>query len=329
MSQADLPQIEVASLSDIGRQRSANQDRCDELTNSHGWRLLVVADGMGGHQGGETASRIAVEAIQEVFERDNPSPPELLREAFEIANRRIYEAASQNPELEGMGTTAVALLLDGTEAAWLAHVGDSRAYRLRDQILEPLTKDHSVVTRLVEEQGMTREEAQQSPNSHVLLRAVGVELEVEVDVKPVSLAPGDRFLLCSDGLWGEVPDAEIAATLRHHSPADAVRIFVAEANNRGGPDNVTVQVAALPEAPEIAMGAPEKEATSALNVPAPQANRRLIRTSVVAAIITVLLIVSLLWLLLDAQRSQSPTAPAAIGQTGPHPETPAESDTQP
>jgi protein phosphatase len=210
-------EIEVATLSDIGRQRSSNQDSCGDFTGRQGWRLFVVADGMGGHQGGATASGLAVEAIRDVLKRSQSPPIAMLHEAFEAANRRIYETASQNLALQGMGTTAVVLLLDGTEAAWVAHVGDSRAYRLRANRLEPLTKDHSVVVQLMETKGLTREEAEQSPNSHVLLRAIGVEPEVEADVKPVPLELGDRFLLCSDGLWGEVPDVEIAEVLQRHT----------------------------------------------------------------------------------------------------------------
>jgi len=328
MSNAELPQIELASLSDVGRQRSANQDSYGQFTNPQGWRLLVVADGLGGHQGGETASRIAVETIQDVFERGGASPAEVLREAFQAANRCIYETASRTLELRGMGTTGVALLLDGAEAAWVAHVGDSRAYRLRDNVLEALTKDHSAATQLVEEAGMTPQEAQESPNSHVLLRAVGVEPEVEVEVKPVSLSPGDRFLLCSDGLWGEVPDADIAEVLVHHGPEDAVHILVAEANNHGGPDNITVQVAKISGTTEPTIEVSEEDAAPAPVVLPPRRARRY-RATVTAAVLTALLIAALLWHLLNTQKVQIPwpTLPPVAAPVSPT-EAPAESDVQ-
>jgi protein phosphatase len=290
-------EIEVATLSDIGRQRSSNQDSCGDFTGPQGWRLLVVADGMGGHQGGATASSLAVEAIRDVFGRSQSPPMAMLREAFEAANRRIYETASQNLALQGMGTTAVVLLLDGTEAAWVAHVGDSRAYRLRANRLEPLTKDHSVVVQLMETKGLTREEAEQSPNSHVLLRAIGVEPEVEADVKPVPLELGDRFLLCSDGLWGEVPDVEIAEVLQRHTPADVARLLVAEANQRGGPDNITVQVAAIPPLAAESERTSEPAATQPLTVPPLRQDRWALRASVPAAILALLLIAYILWLM--------------------------------
>jgi protein phosphatase len=320
-------QIEVATLSDIGRQRSSNQDSCGDFTGRQGWRLLVVADGMGGHQGGATASGLAVETIRDVLKRSQSPPMAMLREAFEAANRRIYEKASQNLALQGMGTTAVVLLLDGTEAAWVAHVGDSRAYRLRANLLEPLTRDHSVVVQLMETKGVTREEAEKSPNSHVILRAIGVEPEVEADVKPVSLGPGDRFLLCSDGLWGEVPDGEIAEVLQRHSPADAVRLLVAEANHRGGPDNITVQVAVIPQ---VAAGTepPSTEKTAPrLPTPAPRQNRWALRASVAAAILALLLIAYILWLIIDRRIVQLGTTPAsAVGEPRSDSESPPESD---
>ena len=281
-------QIEVATLSDIGRQRSSNQD---------------------------------------VFELSRSPPMAMLHEAFAASNRRIYETASQNLALQGMGTTAVVLLLDGTEAAWVAHVGDSRAYRLQNNLLEPLTKDHSVVVQLMETKSLTREEAEQSPNSHVLLRAIGVEPEVETNVKPVSLGPGDRFLLCSDGLWGEVPDGEIAEVLQHHSPADVVRLLVAEANHRGGPDHITVQVAVIPQLAAEAERTSGGEAAQQLNAPPLRQNHWALRASVAAAILALLLIAYILWLIIDTRIVQLVTTPAsAVGEPRSGSEVPTESE---
>lgn len=240
--------IETASATDVGRRRATNQDAFGSADAESGARLLIVADGMGGHAGGATASRLAVEAVVEVFQRSSEPPDATLRRALESANARVYAESQRDPSLAGMGTTGVALAFAPDGAAWVAHVGDSRAYRLRDGELEPLTADHSLVGELLRRNMITPEEAEHHPRRHEVLRSIGVEAEVQVDVAPVDVRPGDRFLLCSDGLCGVVHDAEIAAVLAREVPEAAVRELVAAANTRGGPDNITVQIARVPPA---------------------------------------------------------------------------------
>lgn len=241
--------LEVAYLSDVGVMRSENQDSCAELQSGSGARLLVVADGMGGHRGGATASRLAIETLAQVFRNGGTAGPDLLREAFERANERVCREAANDAELSGMGTTAVALLFDPASAqTWVAHVGDSRAYRLRDGVLEQLTRDHSTVAELVARGLITEAEAAEHPRRNEILRSLGATPDVAVDIAPVELRDDDQLVLCSDGLSGVVPVDQIAAVLRRTRPQEAVRMLVESANALGGPDNVTVMIAAMPAA---------------------------------------------------------------------------------
>jgi PPM family protein phosphatase len=248
MEAFDPRHIEMASASDVGRRRATNQDAFGSADADSGARLLIVADGMGGHAGGATASRLAVEAIVEVFQRSSEPAEATLRRALETANARIHDESQRDASLAGMGTTGVALAFTPDGAAWVAHVGDSRAYRLRDGRLEALTADHSLVGELLRRNMITPEEAENHPRRHEVLRSIGVESRVQIDLAPVDVRPGDRFLLCSDGLCGVVDDAEIGAVLAREVPEAAVQQLVAEANARGGPDNITVQIARVPEA---------------------------------------------------------------------------------
>lgn len=280
--------FQVASLSDVGRTRSTNQDSCGVFEDASGRRLLVVADGMGGHQGGETASQLTVEVIGEVFRSGAGPPRDLLRDAVAAANHKVFETASASYDLHGMGTTVVALLLDGDREACVAHVGDSRCYRLRDGDLELLTADHSVRRRLIEEEGLTEEEVDQHPAAHTLERAIGADADVDVEMRPMSVAPGDAFLLCSDGLWGLVSDEEIARVMVSQPPEDCVRWLVAAANRAGGRDNVTVQAVVIPGQPTAA----------ARDAPPRSGDRtRVVRLAVAAAIVAVLAIALLVFLL--------------------------------
>lgn len=251
----DAPQSAtfVASLTDVGRVRSVNEDSCDSFLRSDGTRLLVVADGMGGHRGGAVASREALATIASTFtENSTVDPASLLVRAIERANERVFSLARQDPELAGMGTTVVAFLLDAEGRGAVAHVGDSRAYRLRGGRLEALTSDHSVVAEMLQRGVLTAEEAAFHPRRNEILRSVGVLPDVEVDLAAVEVAPDDWFLLCSDGLCGVVSDAEIEEVLVHtRSPEAAVAALVDLANDCGGPDNVTVQILAIPPAPKV------------------------------------------------------------------------------
>ncbi len=232
--------VETAFRSDKGR-RSENQDRCGEFARA-GAHLVVVADGMGGHRGGQTASRLAVEAIGEAFARSAKRPSEALLDALVEANRRVHEAGQHDLALHGMGTTAVALVIDAKHRGWVAHVGDSRAYRLRAGRLERLTEDHSWLARQLRDGTLSPAEARDHPARGRLMRTIGREPGVEVDLSSVSVRPGDRFLLCSDGLWGALEESEIAERLAVDPLCDAARGLVDAAIASGASDNVSVHV---------------------------------------------------------------------------------------
>src|SRR5262245_1610458 len=242
----DPDRIEIASISDTGRQRSNNQDSFGEGYARSGARWIMVADGMGGHAGGETASRVAVETVSSVVASSQLAPDVTLRAALEAANRVVHEEAQRNRDLAGMGTTGVAAIFSPDGIAFVANVGDSRAYRLRDGAFEQITLDHSLVAEMHRRGLITEEEALVHPRRNEVLRSLGVEPDVVVDLHQLDLRPGDLFLLCSDGLSGVVRDAEIAEVMHRETPAQAVRTLVDFANSRGGPDNVTVQIARIP-----------------------------------------------------------------------------------
>jgi serine/threonine protein phosphatase PrpC len=224
-----------AFRTDTGRQRNANEDSL--FTRPP---LFVVADGMGGAQAGEVASKTAVES----FDRELPkAPPEqLLRETIEAANRMIHEHARNDPDLAGMGTTITATIVDPeAEEVAIGHVGDSRAYRLRAGKLERLTRDHSLVEEMRRKGQLTDAQAEDHPQRSIITRALGPEPEVEVDLQTVPAQAGDVFLICSDGLTTMLGDEQIARLLgRATSMQSAVRALVDEANRAGGRDNITV-----------------------------------------------------------------------------------------
>ncbi len=226
--------------------REENQDACLELRGPDGEQLMLVADGMGGHQGGSTASRLLVEVVKEHFQTAAVWDSHTLEDAINEANARVYGAASADIELTGMGSTVVALLFGGKGTdAWVAHVGDSRAYRLRDERIERLTADHSTVGELVRRGAISEEQAGSHPRRNEILRSVGAGSSVNIEVAALDVQVGDRLMLCSDGLYGVVGDLEIADTLRQFPPGEAVPHLVLAANKNGAPDNVTVMVSAL------------------------------------------------------------------------------------
>lgn len=246
MGGLDPKRVVTASRTDRGRVREENQDHCAEFEAADGARLVVVADGMGGHDAGGVASRLAVEAIGRVFRSGGAPPAQVLRDAFEEANARIHEAGAER-SLE-MGTTAVAALLR-PEGAWLAHVGDSRAYRWHDGSLQRVTEDHSWVAQEVAHGRLTAEEAAGHPRRNVLTRSIGMDPEVAVDVRPLDLTPGDRLLLCSDGLWDELDAETLSEALADDDPVACVRHLIELANRAGGHDNVTAAVLLVRPAP--------------------------------------------------------------------------------
>ena len=244
--------IAYASLSDAGRVRAENQDAVALLENTSGERLLLVADGMGGHRGGETASRICMKTVERVFREPHGTPEQRLIRGLELANEEVYSHALANPEVRGMGTTAVVALLAPGGGAWVAWVGDSRLYRLRAGALEQLTQDHSTMAEWITIGVITAEASKAHPRRHELTRALGQAPDVVVDLLAIDLRPGDRLLLCSDGLHGCVSDSVLARALETGVPDVAACALVDAANANGGPDNVSVIVAMVPDAPEPA-----------------------------------------------------------------------------
>ncbi len=242
-----------AAKSDKGLVRRNNQDAF-HVSLEHG--VVVVADGMGGHQAGEIASQVAIEAIksdleQEHWEAEGDEMQTLLKlgAAIEKANRLIRAASDGRPELHGMGTTIVAALFR-LGRVFLGHVGDSRIYRLRDKKLQQITKDHSLVQQLLDSGTFKTEQeaAEAGIGSNVLTRALGIEDQIEVDVTDEFLEPGDLFLFCSDGLTNMLPDTDIERLINHYYPdlEAAVERLVVGALSCGGLDNITI-VLAQPE----------------------------------------------------------------------------------
>lgn len=240
--------IEHASMTDVGIRRSHNQDAHATLlaTDEDQWRgrghVFMVADGMGAHAVGEMASDMAVSIVPHTYHKHtHQGPAPALRKAFVEANASIHARGQQNREFEGMGTTSTALVIR-PEGAWLGHVGDSRAYRIRDNRMEQLTFDHSLVWELARRQGVDPDTLRGIP-SNVIVRSLGPEPLVQVDVEgPHPLKEGDIFLICSDGLSGQLTDSEMGAIASALPPAEACRFLVNMANMRGGPDNITVVI---------------------------------------------------------------------------------------
>ena len=306
--------VEIASRTDVGRVRQANEDSCEVWGFEDGAHLLVVADGMGGHRGGATASRTAIEAIAETFgDGARGKAQETLANAVVAANQRIWGLAQEDPELEGMGTTVVAFHLDGKRRGTVAHVGDSRAYRYRKGRLEPLTTDHSVVAEMQRRGLLSADEAAVHPRRNEILRSVGVQEDVEVEVADVEVRGGDRYLLCSDGLSGVVKDEEIAAIVQTKTPHEAVEALIDLANERGGPDNITVQVLAVPA--EASEGDPEATAPvelTSVGIEAIETRRRQrLRAQQIGTIVLIAGAVVAAWLVWQASRSPSDAAAPA------------------
>lgn len=240
--------LKHASRSDVGLTRSDNQDSCGKFPEdsenlySQLGQLFIVADGMGGHQGGREASQMAVRIIQEQYFSDpHGDIDENLEDAFQAANREIYALASSNTGLLGMGTTCTAMALVAGNAT-IAHVGDSRAYRINDAAIEQLTEDHSQVAEMERQGILTHSEARSHPHRYLLNRALGANEEVEIDIyDEFTLSPGDCFLLCSDGL-ANVENEELKKIVLSNTPEKACDELIKLANQRGGEDNVTVQI---------------------------------------------------------------------------------------
>ena len=236
--------MRVAQKTDVGRVREDNQDDLGWVSLP-GAEVFVVADGIGGEAGGRTAASMTVSAVQEVFERSSKPSPDLLKTAAEEANRRVYELGSSgDPKFHRMGTTVVILLIMGKRAYW-AHAGDSRLYLWRDDALQRLTKDHTQVQFMVDHGVITPEEAQGHPDSNIVTRSVGSGSTIVPSIKlePMEIFPGDRFLMCTDGLCGLVSDPELEVILaENEEPGRTCYRLVSMALDKGGYDNITVQL---------------------------------------------------------------------------------------
>jgi serine/threonine protein phosphatase PrpC len=280
-----------AGRSHPGRRRRRNEDSFVVAPP-----LFAVADGMGGAKAGEIASRLAAAAVREE-EGDRVDVAELIHEA----NRRVFERARDDASASGMGTTMTVALVEGDQVT-IGHVGDSRAYRLRDNALEQLTEDHSLVAELVRSGKLSPEEAETHPQRSVITRALGTDPDVDADTFTVEAQPGDVFLLCSDGLTTMVEDNHIVEVVnRHRGDLErAAKQLISDANRSGGDDNVTVVFFEIVEEGETAqmaaVDADEDTLTEVDEVPVLEAveKRRLLRAATVVPAVIVIAAIALL-----------------------------------
>jgi protein phosphatase len=292
----------TAAVTDPGRRRRQNEDAFVREPP-----LFAVADGMGGAQAGEIASRLAAAALRQPSDDESGDGRKRVVQLIQEANRRVYERSSEDEAVSGMGTTMTVALVEDS-AVWIGHVGDSRAYRVRDGSLEQLTEDHSLVAELVRSGKLSPEEAEIHPQRSVITRALGTDPDVDVDVFSVPPEPGDLFMICSDGLTAMVTDDTILEIIEdHRDDLDrSARRLVDAANRGGGEDNITV---VLFEIAQAEVGQPEAPAKGADDVtlteldqvptleyaaPSPaRRGRRSRRVAVIAALIVVALLAGL------------------------------------
>ncbi len=232
-------QYAYQARSDVGQVRSNNEDSLIEVPDMG---LFGVCDGLGGHVAGEIASSIAAVTLEEAVKTESEFPDKALRAGIRDANRRILRDQSENPEHRGMGTTVTSLWLmpEDSGRGWIGHVGDSRMYLLREDVLEQVTDDHSPVFRLYQQGVLTKDQMQHHPQKNLLDRSLGVSPNLKVDVFSVSLNSKDIVLICTDGLTDALSDSEIQSILTTSSLGDAADQLIVTANEKGGFDNITV-----------------------------------------------------------------------------------------
>lgn len=238
--------VRSCAISDVGRKRQKNED--SYLLNDK-LNVYIVADGMGGHAGGEYASRIAITTIEEKFSSESGAKDAeaLVSSSIRDASSKILQRAEEDRALKGMGTTVICLYIDGKKAVF-GHVGDSRAYLFRDKTLEQITEDHSLVNEQVKNGLITAEEAKTHQFKNIITRSVGVATEVDPDVFTRKIKSGDLFLMCSDGLSNLVDTKEMEKELQEREAVTAAKNLVDIANKRGGDDNITVVLVHILEA---------------------------------------------------------------------------------
>ncbi len=237
--------MKIAKKTDIGKVRKSNQDACaaGEFPNGTVW--AVVCDGMGGASGGDVASATAVRIISEKVtssfreEMTSNSIRHVLFSAIESANSVVYDMSVSNPELEGMGTTVVAVVIS-SGTAYIAHAGDSRAYRIYGNTISQITRDHSMVQALIEKGELTPLEAKEHPRKNIITRALGVDRSLLIDFSEEPFSQGDILLICTDGLTNFVETEDIYNITRSSDSGDFADRLVALANENGGKDNITV-----------------------------------------------------------------------------------------
>lgn len=239
-----------AGASDIGRKRKTNQD---SICLDHKHQFFAVADGMGGHNGGDIASQLSVKIISEYVAQNKQKPPQdLMRDVIVEINRQILETAAAQPELTGMGTTLAAIMFNGAQLI-LGNVGDSRVYMVHNNAIFQMTRDHSFVQEKLNMGIYTREDAAHDPQKNVLVRSVGIDEDIQVDVFNYRICKNDIFLICSDGLHGKVSDRDILFIVQKHlsdpENCDASQVqelvneLIKQANENGGQDNISVIIA--------------------------------------------------------------------------------------
>jgi len=239
-------QLNIGNFSDVGKTRDINEDYFGSFSGSFG-SLLLVCDGMGGHKGGEIASRLAVETISNYFEKlnDNNNISEVINKSLEAANTSIILKAKENSDLTDMGSTVVLVLIKD-ELVYYTSLGDSRIYKIRDGAIYQITKDNSLVQQMVDSNIITEDEAKVHPKKNVITKALGTNDELEQEYyEPFKLIENDKLILCSDGLTAHVDEEEIFQLSENNPPQQAAQKLVELANDRGGTDNITVQIVAV------------------------------------------------------------------------------------
>lgn len=237
--------MKAYAMTDVGSKRSMNQDffYCNENAVGSFQNLFIVADGMGGHKAGDYASKLCVRSmVDSIVASGHKTPVTIFEEAVEVANEKIYHEANEHVEFEGMGTTMVACTVL-SDTMYVANIGDSRLYLLRDEISQ-ITNDHSLVEELVKNGNLTESEARVHPQKNIITRALGTDMQVSADFFEIAVQKGDIVLLCSDGLSNMIDDEDMAYIIKNcDTLEEAGTRLVAQANKNGGDDNITVVLA--------------------------------------------------------------------------------------